>query len=73
MKHAAVFCQSMGKESQVVDTQDSSLPAMWAHSHVVFNCFDKDDRRYHEGNLRPDKGVQTVTTTQSIDTPMGGD
>jgi hypothetical protein len=62
MKQAAVFCQSMGKELEVVGTQDPSLPAMWTHSHVVFNCFDKDDPRYREGNLRPDKGVQSVTT-----------
>ena len=61
MKDASVFCQSMGKELQVVDTQDDSLPAMWSRSHGVFNCFDKNDPRYREGNLRPDKGVQTVT------------
>ena len=61
MKTAAVFCQSMGKELQVVGTQDDSLPAMWSHSHVVFNCFDKNDPRYREGSLRPDKGVQAVT------------
>jgi len=61
MKQAAAFCQSMGKELQVVSTQDPSLPAIWEHSHVVFNCFDKDDPMYRENALRPDKGVETIT------------
>lgn len=45
----------------MVSTQDPSLPAMWEHSHVVFNCFDKDDPRYRENTLRTDKGVETTT------------